>query len=59
VIRAERFVQERACYALLGCYRRAELPRAAAYVIVAGEIIYTQGLVSICSRGWNIFIIRS
>jgi hypothetical protein len=44
VIRAERFVQERACYELLGCYRRAELPRAAAYVIVAGEIIYTPGI---------------
>lgn len=41
-IRAARFVPERDCYELLQCYRRSELPRAAACVL-ALDIGYIPG----------------
>lgn len=43
-VRAAQFLPERACYELLGCYRRAELSRAAARVLVEGEIDYRPGI---------------
>lgn len=43
-VRAARFIPERACYALLSCYRRAELAQAAARVFVPAEIAYTPGI---------------
>ena len=43
-VRAARFVPERACYELLGCYRRAELAQAAARVSVPDKIVYTPGI---------------
>jgi predicted nuclease of restriction endonuclease-like RecB superfamily len=42
-VRAARFIPERSCYELLHCYRRSELPRAAARVLVP-EMAYTPGL---------------
>jgi hypothetical protein len=43
-VRTARFLPERACYALLSCYRRAELAQAAARVVVPAEIAYTPGI---------------
>ncbi len=43
-VRAARFVSERACYALLACYRRSELARAVASVVVPGQVVYTPGV---------------
>ncbi|HEY0757147.1 MAG TPA: DUF790 family protein [Ktedonobacteraceae bacterium] len=43
-VREASFVPERACYKLLGCYRRAELTRAAARVLVDAEIEYRAGI---------------
>ncbi|HEX7737466.1 MAG TPA: DUF790 family protein [Ktedonobacteraceae bacterium] len=43
-VRESGFLPERACYQLLGCYRRAELARAAERVLVAGEITYRPGI---------------
>jgi predicted nuclease of restriction endonuclease-like RecB superfamily len=43
-VRAAGFVPERACYTLLNCYRRSELARAAAHVLVADVSAYTPGL---------------
>lgn len=43
-VRAAKFVPERACYRLLHCYRRSELAKAAAHVLVPDEIAYTPGL---------------
>jgi len=42
-VRAAGFVPERACYELLRCYRRSELPRAAARVLDP-EMAYLPGL---------------
>ncbi|MGH2478102.1 MAG: DUF790 family protein [Ktedonobacteraceae bacterium] len=42
-VRAARFVPERDCYTLLRCYRRSELPRAAALVLEP-DMVYTPGL---------------
>ena len=42
-VRAAGLVPERACYALLNCYRRAELARAAERVCVHGDIAYLPG----------------
>ncbi len=42
-VRTTRFVPERDCYALLHCYRRSELPRAAARVLEP-DMAYTSGL---------------
>lgn len=50
-VRAARFVPERACYELLGCYRRAELPLAASRVLVPDEIGYTSG-IGLYLLGW-------
>ena len=41
-VRAAGFVPERACYELLRCYRRSELPRAAAHVL-APDMAYISG----------------
>lgn len=42
-LRAVRFLPERDCYALLRCYRRSELARAAERVLAA-DMTYTPGL---------------
>lgn len=56
--RTERLVPERACYELLGCYRRAELAQAAARVVVPGEIIYMPG-IGLCLSQWLEHLHRS
>ena len=41
---AEGLIAERACYALLNCYRRSELARAASSVCLPDAIAYTPGV---------------
>lgn len=43
-VRAEGLVPERACYALLNCYRRSELARAASRVLLPDTIAYMPGV---------------
>lgn len=43
-VRAEGLVPERACYALLNCYRRSELARAASRVLLPNAIAYMPGV---------------
>lgn len=43
-VQAEGLVPERACYALLNCYRRSELAQAASRVLLPNAIAYTPGV---------------
>jgi predicted nuclease of restriction endonuclease-like RecB superfamily len=42
-LRGAGFISERACYELLHCYRRSELTRAVAHVLVPDEMGFTPG----------------
>lgn len=57
-IRAAHFIPERACYSLSGCYRRAELARVAARVVVPDEIGYMPG-IGLYLLGWLEHLHRS